>query len=98
MLLRSKLVKANPSRITPACSAVSITEEYLYASIFVDWAGFDFFVRFQNPTCCINARRNALALANSVRLLASSHSDGNAAVDHALVAALQQNHAVASAE
>ena len=35
---------------------------------------FDFFVRFENSACCINAR-HVLAFANSVCLLAFSHSD-----------------------
>ena len=69
-LLRSKL-KANPLRITPALCE---------RCIFVGRADFDFFVRFENSACCIHARRHVLALANSVCLLALSHSDRHANV------------------
>ena len=42
---------------------------------FVGRTDFDFFVRFENSACCIDARRHVLAPVNYVCLLALSHSD-----------------------
>ena len=43
--------------------------------IFARRAEFNVFVRLENSACGTNARRRVLALANSVCLLALSHSD-----------------------